>query len=66
MLTPLLTLFTVCAAGVALLVILPHNLKKAYQAVGLVTVFIALYLACTIYSGFSLEALQFQFLSESP
>lgn len=66
MLTPIVALFTTCAAGVALLFILPHNLRRSYQAVGLVTVFIAVYLGCVVYSSFSLDALQFQFLSETP
>lgn len=65
-LTPIITLFTTCAAGIALLFALPHNLRRSYQTVGLLTVFIAVYLGCVIYSGFSLDALQFQFLSETP
>lgn len=66
MLNPIVTLFTACAAGIALLCALPNNLRRSYQAVGLVTVFIAVYLGCVIYSGFSLDALQFQFFSETP
>jgi hypothetical protein len=66
MLTPIMALFTTCAAGVALLLALPHNLRRSYQAVGLFTVFIAVFLGCSIYSGFSLDVLQFQFLSETP
>ncbi len=66
MVTPILALFSTCAAGIALLLALPHNLRRSYQAVGLLTVFIAVFLGCNIYGGFSLDALQFQFLSATP
>jgi len=64
--TPLMTLFNACFAGIAFLYALPNNLKKTYQVGGLWVVFIAALLGCSIFNGFSLDALQFQFLSESP
>jgi proton-translocating NADH-quinone oxidoreductase chain M len=66
MATPLMTLFTACFAGITFLYALPNNLKKTYQVGGLWIVFIAALIGCNIFNGFSLDALQFQFLSESP
>lgn len=66
MLSPFIILFATCVVGIALLIALPYNLRRSYQAVGLLTVFIAVFLGCSIYSSFSLDAFQFQFLSETP
>lgn len=66
MVTPVVALVTVCAVGIALLLALPHNLRRSYQVVGLLTAFVAVFLGCGIYSSFSLDRLQFQFVSATP
>ena len=66
MFTPLIALFNTCFAGIAFLYALPNNLKKTYQVGGLLVVFIAAGIGCNIFNSFSLDVLQFQFLSESP
>lgn len=59
-------LFKACALGITYLTLLPANLKKMYQAGGLLITFIAVALGFGLYGKFSVDTVKFQFLSENP
>lgn len=59
-------LFKACVLGLIYLILLPANLKKMYQAGGLLITFIAVALGLGLYGKFSADTFQFQFLTVNP
>ncbi len=66
MFTPITIIIAACVVGIITLQLLPSNIRRAYQVVGLWTGGIACWLGGVIFCNFNLEALQFQFLSVTP